>query len=116
MSNVLSETKKERSYMASKLITVERAEKEISKLQKYIELIENYEADTLEKWIVNEYAYTNSIVEVVKRINDRGFVINEQPIDKKYVTSILDGKIMDELHRLLRFGYRQRIKPFRNQS
>ena len=44
--------------MASKLITVERAEKEINRLQKYIELVENYEADTLEKWIVKEYAYT----------------------------------------------------------
>src|SRR3954451_21795964 len=102
--------------MASKLITVERAEKEISKLQKYIELVENYEADTLEKWIVKEYAYTNSIVEVVKRISDQGFTINERPIDKKYVTSILDGKIMDELHRLLRLGYRQRIKPFKDPS
>ena len=102
--------------MAPKLITVERAEKEINRLQKYIELVENYEADTLEKWIVKEYAYTNSIVEVVKRINDRGFTINEQPVDKKYVTSILNGKIMDELHRLLRLGYRQRIKPFKNPS
>ena len=54
--------------MASKLITVERAEKEINRLQKYIELVENYEANTLEKWIVKEYAYTNSVVEVVKRI------------------------------------------------
>ncbi len=98
--------------MAPKLITVERAEKEINRLQKYIELVENYEADTLEKWIVKEYAYTNSIVEVVKRINDRGFTINERPVDKKYVTSILDGKIMDELHRFLRLGYRQRIKPW----
>src|SRR3954466_3171804 len=96
--------------MASKLITVERAEKEINRLQKYIELVENYEANTLEKWIVKEYAYTNSIVEVVKMINDRGFTINERPVDKKYVTSILNGKIMDELHRLLRLDYRQRIK------
>jgi hypothetical protein len=69
--------------MAPKLITVERAEKEINRLQKYIELVENYEADTLEKWIIKEYAYTNSIVEVVKRISDRGFTINERPVDKK---------------------------------
>ena len=102
--------------MAPKLITVERAEKEINRLQKYIELVENYEADTLEKWIIKEYAYTNSIVEVVKRISDRGFTINERRVDKKYVTSILDGKIMDELHRLLRLGYRQRIKPFKKPS
>ena len=57
--------------MAPKLIIVERAEKEINRLQKYIELVENYGADTLEKWIIKEYAYTNSIVEVVKRISER---------------------------------------------
>ena len=33
--------------------------------------------------MVKEYAYTNSMVEVVKRINDRGFTKNERPIDKK---------------------------------
>jgi hypothetical protein len=53
--------------MATKLITVSRAQAEIKRLQQYISLVEEYQADTLEKWIIKEYAYTNSITEVVKR-------------------------------------------------
>lgn len=49
----------------AKLITVQRAEKAMQQLQYYI-LVESYEADTLEKWIIKEYAYTNRLVEVNK--------------------------------------------------
>ena len=66
-----------------KLITPQRAKEEVKRLQEYIELVESYEADTLEKWIVKEYAFTNSMVEVVKRANDRGFTNNGSLIDKK---------------------------------
>ena len=89
-----------------KLITPQRAKEEVKRLQEYIELVESYQADTLEKWIVKEYAFTNSMVEVVKRANDRGFANNGSPIDKKFVVSIINSsKVNDELHRLLRRGY-----------
>ncbi|WEZ71216.1 hypothetical protein [Bacillus altitudinis] len=42
--------------MATKLITVTRAQAEINRLQQYISLVEEYQADTLEKWIIKEYA------------------------------------------------------------
>ena len=76
-----------------KLITPQRAKEEVKRLQEYIELVESYEADTLEKWIVKEYAFTNSMVEVVKRANDRGFTNNGSLIDKSkpFATSLLDG-------------------------
>ncbi|MEK5499617.1 hypothetical protein [Bacillus sp. FSL M8-0168] len=99
-----------------KLITVQRAYDEIKRLQHYIELAETYEADTLGKWIIKEYAYTNSITEVVKRANSKGFTYNGAPLDKQYVTSIISGKATDELHRLLRSGYRLKIKPHKRVS
>ncbi|MEF7664378.1 MULTISPECIES: hypothetical protein [Bacillus cereus group] len=40
--------------MMGKLITVERAKREIKKLQEYVDLVESYEADTLEKLIITE--------------------------------------------------------------
>ncbi|MDR4948128.1 hypothetical protein [Neobacillus cucumis] len=61
--------------MATKLITIPRAEAEIRRLQQYITLVEEYPADTLEKWIIKEYAYTNSITEVVKRANAKGMTL-----------------------------------------
>jgi hypothetical protein len=95
----------------AKLITVSRAEKEIKRLQHYIELAESYEADTLEKWVIKEYAVTNSLVEVIKRANEKGYSNNGKPIDKPYVVSIVNGKALDELHRLLKSGYNHKIKP-----
>ncbi|MCM3768279.1 hypothetical protein [Neobacillus niacini] len=52
--------------MTTKLITIPMTQAEIRRLQEYITLVEEYQADTLEKWIIKEYAYTNSITEVVK--------------------------------------------------
>ncbi|SDN62561.1 hypothetical protein [Bacillus sp. OK048] len=92
--------------MASKLITVPRAEAEIRRLQHYTTLVEEYRADTLEKWIIKEYAYTNSITKVVKKANAKGITL-----DQSYAKSVLKGKAIDELHRMLRSGYLARLKP-----
>ena len=92
--------------MATKLITVPRAQAEIRRLQQYITMAEEYPADTLEKWIIKEYAYTNSITEVVKRANAKGMAL-----DQVYAKSVLKGKASDELHRMLRAGYLARLKP-----
>ncbi|MEH7504926.1 hypothetical protein V7152_23440 [Neobacillus drentensis] len=92
--------------MTTKLITVPRAQAEIKRLQHYISLVENYEADTLEKWIIKEYAYTNSITEVVKRATANGMTL-----DQDYAKSVLKGKASDELHKMLKSGYLARLKP-----
>lgn len=93
-----------------KLITVERAEREIKRLQHYINLVDTYPDDTLEKWIIKEYAYTNSIVKVIQNANEKGLTHQDEPLTKEYVTSVISGKGNDELHRLLRSGYNARIK------
>lgn len=92
--------------MAIKLITVPRAEAKIRRLQQYITLVEDYQADTLKKWIIKEYAYTNSITEVVKRANAKGMIL-----DQAYAKSVLKGTAGDELHRMLRSGYLTRLIP-----
>jgi hypothetical protein len=92
--------------MATKLVTVPRAEAEIRRLQQFITLVEEYQANTLEKWIIKEYAFTNSITEVVKRANAKGMVL-----DQAYAKSVLKGKPSDELHKMLRSGYFARMKP-----
>ena len=92
--------------MPTKLITVPRAQAEIKRLQHYLTLVEEYQADTLEKWIIKEYAYTNSITKVVERAKAEGI-----SLDQAYAKSILKGVPSDELHKLLRSGYFARLKP-----
>lgn len=93
-----------------KLITVQRAKNEVKRLQEYIHLVETYEADTLEKWIIKEYAYTNSLIKVVNRASELGYNKNGDSIDRAYVTSVIRGKASDNLHKLIKSGYMKRIR------
>jgi hypothetical protein len=93
-----------------KILTIPRAKEEIRRLQDFINLVENYEANSLEKWIIKEYAYTSSIREVVVRGNKRGFTSNGMELDLDFVKNVIAGSPKDELHRLLRLNYRQKIK------
>jgi hypothetical protein len=96
----------------AKLITVKKAKEEIVRLQEYINLVDSYEVSTLDTWIIKEYALTNSIKEVVKQGIAIGMIQpNGEPLDKAFVVSVINGKATDKLHRLVRSGYRLRIKP-----
>jgi hypothetical protein len=95
--------------MATKLITVRKAKEEVKRLHAYITLVESYEADTLEKLIIKEYAFENSIAEVVRVLERRGIKRNGYPVDYDYVRSVIKGKASDELHRMLRSGYQHKI-------
>jgi hypothetical protein len=94
----------------AQLITVQRAQAEIRRLQYYVNLVESYPADSLEKWIIKEYAYTNSILEVVKRANARNFTHNGFAIEREFVISILAGKANDELHKMMKSGYKRKVR------
>lgn len=59
-----------------KLMTVYNAKEEFKRLQKYIDLAELYEADTFEKLMIKEYAYTNSVTQVVNILNNHGCSID----------------------------------------
>ncbi|MFP3886782.1 hypothetical protein U8V97_15145 [Priestia filamentosa] len=97
--------------MQNKLITLDKAKKEVERMQRYIEMVENYEADTLEKWIIKKYALTNSIKNILEEAAIEGITYNNLPLDRNYISSVINGKPTDELHRILRLGYRQKIKP-----
>jgi hypothetical protein len=79
----------------TKLITVERAKKEIERLQHYVDLVESYPVDSIEQEIVREYAITNSIKSVVSNLN----------LEREFVTNVIKTKNGDELHKLMRSGY-----------
>ncbi|SDQ06697.1 hypothetical protein [Virgibacillus salinus] len=97
--------------MPNKLITLDKAIKEVERLKTYIELIEEYETDTLEKWVIKQYALTNSIKKIIEIAEVEGMTNSDLPLDRKYISGVINGKVMDELHRVLRQGYRQKIKP-----
>jgi hypothetical protein len=94
-----------------KILTVQKAKDEIRRLQDFILLVESYEGNSLEKWIIKEYAFTNSIREVVFRGNKRGLTNNGIELDHEFVKNVIAGYPKDELHKLMRANYRMKIKP-----
>ncbi|MEH7254285.1 hypothetical protein V7111_19365 [Neobacillus niacini] len=94
-----------------KILTVPSAKEEIKRLQNFINLVESYEANSLERWIIKEYAYTSSIREVVTRGNNSGFTLNGAQLDHENVKNVIAAIPRDELHRLVRANYRAKIKP-----
>jgi hypothetical protein len=76
----------------AKLITVMRAKQKVLRLQDFIELAESYEADTLEKLIIKEYAFSNSIAEVIQTLERRGIQKNGKPIEKQDVLDTIKAR------------------------
>lgn len=100
--------------MSKKLYTYEKAKEEIKRLQYYVYLIENYEVENLENWIILKYAHSNSIKKVVDLASKEGIVLQGNPsLDMKYVSSIINSKPKSELHQMIRDGYKQKIKPIK---
>jgi hypothetical protein len=92
------------------IISVEKAKAEIARLQQYIELVETYETNTLDKLIIKEYALTNSIDKTVKAVNAAGYAIDHKEVERDYVVSLLKKRGKDELHKLVRSAYMQKTK------
>ncbi|WHY64667.1 hypothetical protein [Neobacillus sp. SuZ13] len=86
--------------MASKFITLDRARKEIIRLQKYVNLVEAYKPINLEQEIILEYAKTSSIPEVSKNLN----------VSYEKVVEVISSKGKDELHKTMRSWYMYKTK------
>jgi hypothetical protein len=85
-------------------MTLDRAKKEINNLQYYVNLIELYEPINLDQEIIKEYAITNSITEVSKRLN----------VSYEMVVDVITDRGKDELHKLVRSGYMKKTKHSRS--
>jgi hypothetical protein len=90
-----------RRDISMRILTVPRVKEEIRRLQYFIDLVENYEASSLKKWIIKEYAYTGSIREVVNRANKRGLTSNGNELDHRFAKNVITSSSRDELHRFV---------------
>lgn len=92
-----------------RLKTVEGTKKEIKRLQDFVRLVENYDASTIEKKVIKEYAYLGSIEKVASKMNkEHGLTI-----DSTYVSQFIKSKPQDELHKLIKSHYLLKTRPSR---
>ena len=76
-----------------------------------MDLVEKYEMDTLEKWIIKQYAITNSMKKIIEIAAEEEITNNGDPLDHQFILGLINGDTMDELHRVLRLGYRRKVRP-----
>lgn len=89
---------------------IEQAKVEISRLQKFVPIVESYNADNVEKFIFREYAYYNSIPKVIKSLRDIGISKDRNGIEKQDIIDVLKAKPIDDLHRIIQSWYKQKVK------
>lgn len=97
------------------LKTVDQAKEEIAKLQIYVNLVENFQPETLEEQILKEYAYLGSIVKVADKVNKMGFLLNGNPVEKEDVSAIIRSRGKNDLHKVLRTGYLKKTRVNRRK-
>lgn len=82
---------------------IDKSEKYISDLKKYIDLIENYNADSLEKLVIKYYALIGRVDKVATKINEEGYRIDGRKYTSNDITAIIQSKTtIDELHEMVR--------------
>ncbi|APH06399.1 hypothetical protein [Bacillus weihaiensis] len=80
------------------LMSIAQEKVEIARIQRYIELIETYEADTLDMLFVLSYAKTNNIDRNLYLLNEGGYTIDDKPIERDYILGVIKQIGRDELH------------------
>lgn len=90
------------------LTTYEKAKRDLTVLQNYITLIDNYKVNNVEQFIIKNYALTNSTSGVIKNYNNH--YPNLPPISREYILQVIKGPPIDELHNIVRKGYIKKYK------
>lgn len=81
-------------------MNIEQARNRIKELENFIEMVENYNADTFEKEAVKLYVLTESVSKVAEELNDKGYRVGNRKVIGKDVSDILRSKDEDDLHAL----------------
>lgn len=99
-----------------KLITYANAKSQLLSLQRYIDLVEQYDdRSSIEAWIIKNYAVTNSISKVIKESKEVDFPFDRSLITREYIKNVIlsENKNTDELHKILKKSYINRyLKKF----
>jgi hypothetical protein len=94
--------------MMAKLITYKQAKDEIIRLKNYVQLVEGYQTNTLEKMIIKEYALMNSMPKVAEKLKYLG-------VTREMVAIVLKSTPQDGLHKILKSGYMTKTKYSRSR-
>lgn len=86
---------------------IEEAKERIKELERYIELVEKYEPITMEQEAIKLYVLLENVTKVTKKLNEKGYKIENRKLVTTDVSKILKTKPTDELHELAHKMFRK---------
>ena len=96
--------------MNMKILVVDKAKKEIEKLQHFVNLAETYQPITIEQMAIHQYAYLGSVKKVAEKLNDLGCNMDGRKIESSDISNIIKRRPKDELHSFLKKSYTVKVK------
>jgi len=97
----------------------DKAKREFDSLRNYITLIEEYQVNSLETFIIHRYAIYNSISKVLKSVREEQETlkflidIDMDKINHNFIKNTVLSSPRDPLHEILRKGYQIKTRPQR---
>jgi tetrahydromethanopterin S-methyltransferase subunit G len=91
-------------------MTIEQAKKRIEELEKFIDMIENYQADNFEKAAIKLYVLEESVSHVATELNKQGYRVGNRKVIGKDVSDVIRSKATDSMHEMAKkmFGKHKR--------
>ena len=93
-----------------KILVVDKAKKEIEKLQHFVNLAESYQPITLEQMVIHQYAYLGSVKKVAEKLNELGCNIDGRKIKSIDISNIIKERPKDKLHSFIKKSYTVKVK------
>lgn len=81
-------------------MNVEQAKAKIKELENYIDMVETYKADSLDKEAIRGYVLIENVNKVASELNEKGYKIGNRKIIGKDVSDIIRGRVTDDMHAL----------------
>lgn len=61
--------------------TLEQAKKDIAAIQEYVDLIENYQPESLTQHAIHTYSLVGNLAKTADILNEKGYQIDKKPLE-----------------------------------
>ena len=97
--------------------TYNQAKKDLHAYTRYVQLIEQYEPESLLQHAIKIYALEGNLSRTAEQLNQLQFTIDDRPIESKDVTALILSKPspQDDLHKEIKRLYKKKTYSLRHR-
>ncbi len=82
---------------------IAEARERIKKLEEFIVMVEDYQAETYEQKVFKLYVLRENVTKITKELNEQGYRIGKRKLNTKDISDLIRSKpSLDEMHEMAR--------------